>query len=79
MGTTTFGKGIVQSLLPLPDGTAVKLTVSHYYTPGEKDIHGKGLTPDVEVEQVLDEELRGKYDIPPEKDNQLQRAIEEIR
>lgn len=79
VGTTTFGKGIVQSLLPLPDGTAVKLTVSHYYTPGGKDIHGKGLTPDVEVEQVLDEELRGKYDIPPEKDNQLQRAIEEIR
>jgi carboxyl-terminal processing protease len=79
VGTTTFGKGIVQSLLPLPDGTAVKLTVSHYYTPGGKDIHGKGLTPDVEVEQVLDEELRGKYDIPPEKDNQLQRAIEELR
>ena len=58
VGTQTFGKGIVQSVLPLGDGTAVKLTTSHYYTPDGFDLHGEGLTPDIEVE--LDEEPRNK-------------------
>ena len=43
VGTQTFGKGIVQHLLPLGDGTAIKLTVSDYYTPGGTDLHKKGL------------------------------------
>lgn len=50
VGTTSFGKGIVQSLLPLGDGSAVKLTTAHYYSPSGFDLHGVGLEPDVEVE-----------------------------
>lgn len=77
VGTTTFGKGIVQNLMPLGDGTAVKLTVAHYFTPGGFDLHGKGLEPDVEVE--LNEELKTKAVIEPEEDNQLQKAIEVLK
>src|SRR5699024_6302493 len=55
VGTTTYGKGIVQKIYPLSDGTAVKLTVSKYYTPNGNNIHGTGIEPDVTVE--LDEEL----------------------
>lgn len=77
VGTTTFGKGIVQNLIPLDDGTAIKLTTAHYFTPSGFDLHGKGIEPDVEVE--LDEELRTKISIEPEEDNQLQKAIEVLR
>lgn len=76
VGTQTFGKGIVQHLLPLGDGTAIKLTVSHYYTPGGTDLHGEGLTPDVVVE--LDPELRTKPVISLEEDNQVQAALEAL-
>ena len=54
VGTTTYGKGIVQNTYHLSDGSVVKLTVSHYYTPKGQDIHGSGITPDVEVEQPED-------------------------
>lgn len=77
VGTQTFGKGIVQSLIPLSDGSAVKLTTSHYYTPGGLDIHGKGISPDVEVE--LGDEARRMAVIPQELDNQLQKGIEVIK
>ncbi|WP_294150989.1 S41 family peptidase [uncultured Clostridium sp.] len=73
VGTQTFGKGIVQTLFPLSDGSAVKLTTNHYYTPSGLDIHGKGITPDVEVE--LDEEAAKMPVLPEEMDNQLQEAI----
>lgn len=79
VGTTSFGKGIVQSLIPLTDGSAVKLTVAHYYTPGGSDLHEKGLTPDVEVKLELDEDLKGQYDIPLDRDNQVQKAIEVLK
>jgi len=69
VGTTSFGKGIVQSVLPLTDGTAVKITISRYFTPNGVCIHGKGVTPDIEVE--LDEELRQMVVIPKDQDNQL--------
>ena len=49
IGTRSFGKGIVQQMWPLNDGSAIKLTVEKYYTPSGKNIHGKGITPDVEV------------------------------
>jgi len=74
VGTKTFGKGIVQKIYPLSDGTAVKLTVSKYYTPKGNNIHGIGIEPDVEVE--LDESLKNEVVIPKESDNQLQRALE---
>lgn len=56
VGTTSFGKGIVQSLLPLGDGSAVKLTTAHYYSPSGFDLHGVGLEPDVEVAYEYPEE-----------------------
>ena len=74
VGTQTFGKGIVQNLIPLGDGTAIKLTTSHYFTPNDFDLHGKGIEPDVVVE--VDESLKGKAVIPLEEDNQLQAAID---
>ncbi len=77
VGTQSFGKGIVQSIIPLKDGSAVKLTVSTYYTPAGRNIHGTGITPDVEIE--LDEELRQKPVVPLSEDNQLQRAVEEVK
>lgn len=73
VGTTTFGKGIVQKIYPLTDGTAVKLTVSKYYTPNGNNIHEIGIEPDVAVE--LDEELAYEVTIPKEEDNQLQAAV----
>ena len=77
VGTTTFGKGIVQRTFYLSDGTGVKLTVAKYYTPKGHDIHKKGITPDVEIE--LDEELKNQSSISHEEDNQLQKAIEVLQ
>ncbi len=73
LGTTTYGKGIVQRLIALDDGSAIKLTVSHYYTPLGNDIHKVGIVPDVELE--FDAEAY-KED---ETDNQLNRAIEMLQ
>ena len=50
VGVTTFGKGIVQSIIPLNDGSAIKITTERYYTPSGDYIHEKGITPDYEVE-----------------------------
>ncbi len=50
VGTTTFGKGLVQRVFPLEDGSAIKLTIAKYYTPSGNYIHDKGITPDVKVE-----------------------------
>ena len=77
VGTTTFGKGIVQRTFYLSDGTGVKLIVAKYYTPKGHDIHKKGITPDVEIE--LDEELKNQSSISHEEDNQLQKAIEVLQ
>lgn len=77
VGTTSFGKGIVQQIIPLTDGTAIKLTISKYFTPKGRNIHGTGIEPDVEVE--LSEELRQRATIPHEEDNQLQKAIEVLK
>ena len=73
VGTTSFGKGIVQTILPLTDGTAVKITISRYFTPNGVCIHGEGVTPDIEVE--LKDELRQLVVIPKDQDNQLAVAI----
>lgn len=66
IGTTTFGKGIVQSIIPLSDGSAVKLTSAKYYTPSGVCIHGTGIEPDKVVE----------YDREAEEDNQLRAAMD---
>lgn len=77
VGTTTYGKGIVQKIYPLSDGTAVKLTVSKYYTPDGNNIHGTGIEPDVKAE--LPEELMYAVEVPKEEDTQLQAALEVLR
>ena len=77
VGTTTFGKGIVQSLIPFNDGSAIKTTAAKYYTPSGKCIHGTGIQPDVEVE--LSEGLEQETSISHEEDNQLQKAIEVVK
>ncbi len=69
VGTTTYGKGVVQSIRSLDDGSAVKLTVANYYTPLGNNINHKGITPDVEVEQPEDSE----------EDVQLEEATDLIR
>lgn len=57
LGEQTFGKGSVQSILPLPDGSALRLTTAKYYTPSHKVIHEKGITPDITVAMSEEEEL----------------------
>lgn len=77
VGTKSYGKGIVQSIVPLVDGSAVKLTVSTYYTPKGRSIHGEGVKPDVEIE--LEDELKKMAVVPLEEDNQVQAAAAEVR
>lgn len=76
VGTTTFGKGIVQSVIPLDDGTAVKLTIAKYFTPKGHDIHKKGITPDYVVE--LPDGKTSAVNIDRADDTQLQKAQEVI-
>ncbi len=72
VGTTTYGKGVVQQLFDLKDGTSLKLTISEYFTPKGRNIHGEGITPDVECEYEYDEN-------DPEADNQLDMAVKTIK
>lgn len=73
VGVKTYGKGIVQRIIDLKDGTAVKLTVSTYYTPNGNNIHGIGIEPDVEVEYDADAYAEDKTD------NQLDKAVEVMK
>lgn len=73
VGTQTFGKGIVQNVINLADGSAIKLTTEHYYTPDGVDLHGEGLKPDIVVE--LNEECKRYTD---ENDNQYSAAVKAI-
>lgn len=72
VGTTTYGKGVVQQLFQLKDGTCLKLTISEYFTPKGRNIDGKGITPDVEVKYEYDKNN-------PDADNQLDKAMEVMR
>ena len=74
VGTTTYGKGVVQTIRDLGDGSALKLTVSNYYTPNGVNINGVGIEPDVKEE--LDKSLQTGDTVNKEDDNQLQKAIE---
>ncbi|HBE10032.1 MAG TPA: S41 family peptidase [Lachnospiraceae bacterium] len=76
VGTTTFGKGIVQTIFPLSDGSAVKMTIAKYYTPSHTEIHKIGISPDVEVE--LPDDLKKKVTIPHKDDTQLQAAVKAL-
>ncbi|QUH30155.1 S41 family peptidase [Vallitalea guaymasensis] len=77
VGTTTFGKGLVQRIFPLEDGSAVKVTISKYYTPSGNYIHGKGIEPDVKIE--LPEELKKELVIKREEDTQFAKAVEVMK
>ena len=70
IGTQTFGKGIVQSIIPLSDDSAVKITIEDYYTPNGNNIHGIGITPDMVVELDEDEYVNNGVD------TQLNAALE---
>lgn len=77
IGTTTFGKGVVQRIQDLNDGTGLKLTISEYFTPNGINIHGVGIEPDIIVELPEDIEEIGVDNL--QEDSQLKRAIEEIK
>lgn len=72
VGTQSYGKGVVQQIFDLGDGTSVKLTIADYYTPKGRNINGKGITPDVEVEYQADESNT-------DADNQLDKAVEVLK
>ena len=78
VGTVTYGKGVVQTTKVFQDGSALKLTISHYYTPDGNDINGVGIQPDVEVS--LSEEAQEKWakgeELTLEEDAQLAAALE---
>lgn len=76
VGENTYGKGIVQSVIPLSDGSAIKLTTAKYFTPNGNDIHKKGVAPDIEVE--LPEDYVSD-DFQGEKDTQYQKGLEVLR
>ncbi len=77
VGEKTYGKGVIQELLTLTDGSGLKITTNEYYTPNRNKINKVGITPDVEVD--LDEETKEQLDIEEAKDNQLQKAIEMLK
>jgi carboxyl-terminal processing protease len=77
IGTTTFGKGLVQRVKPLEDGTGFKLTTSQYFTPNGIYIHGKGIEPDIVVE--VPEEGTVQEEVKDADDIQLQKGIEVLR
>jgi carboxyl-terminal processing protease len=89
VGTQTFGKGSVQTIIPLSDGSGLRLTTAKYFTPKGRSIHGKGITPDIVVEVPKEPAGAPKAPQPPQpsldpleelrKDVQLQRALDVIK
>lgn len=77
VGTKTYGKGIIQQILTLPDGSGLKITTEKYLTPNRTEINKIGIEPDEKVE--LPEELKDELNIEKEKDTQLQKAIELLK
>src|SRR6185369_11691752 len=72
MGTQTFGKGSVQTIIELEDGSALKLTIARYFTPSGRSIQEKGITPDLIVEQVKMADLKPLHgDEPQQKERDL--------
>ncbi|MEY8392346.1 S41 family peptidase [Lachnospiraceae bacterium] len=77
IGTTTFGKGIVQSIIPLDDGSALKITMAKYFTPNGNYIHEKGIAPDIELEYEYQSQDDEVYN--PLHDNQVLKALEVLK
>ena len=92
VGETSFGKGSVQSILPLPDGSALRLTTAKYYTPSHNPIHEHGITPTIRATMTPEQErqlmMQRREDLPDEqrkkdlanfRDVQLERAIDALK
>src|SRR6266404_3114701 len=85
VGTQTFGKGSVQTIIPLSDGSGLRLTTAKYFTPKGRSIHGKGITPDIVVEAPKEPAAKDRPLPSPDpmedlkKDTQLQRALDVIK
>jgi carboxyl-terminal processing protease len=92
VGETTFGKGSVQNVMQLPDGSAVRFTTAKYYTPGKQVIQGNGVTPNIRVPMTAEREralftLRNAENVKPDdekniikaKDPQMLRAIDALK
>lgn len=77
VGTTTFGKGVIQQILQLSDGSGLKVTIEEYQTPNRNKINKIGIEPDEKVK--LPEDLENVFDIEESKDTQLQKAIEMLK
>ena len=77
VGTKTYGKGVIQELITLTDGSGLKITTEEYYTPKENKINKIGIEPDEEVK--LPAELENTLEIEESKDTQLQKAIELLK
>jgi carboxyl-terminal processing protease len=76
VGTKTFGKGSVQTVIPLGDGSALRLTTARYYTPSGRSIQAEGITPDIVVEDDLTRKKGDKFAAVKEKD--LEKHLEQI-
>ena len=80
VGTPTFSKGLVQTVMPLSQGRAIKLTTSRYYTPSGDSIHETGITPDVFVEDTPGfPDLSLAESVDARKDSQLVEAVERLQ
>jgi carboxyl-terminal processing protease len=86
VGMKTFGKGSVQSILPLRDGSALRLTTAKYYTPKHRTIHGKGITPDHVVEMTPEQmghlalqQSPGGLETLPEEEREKAEATEDLQ
>lgn len=77
VGTTTYGKGVIQQILQLSDGSGLKVTIEEYQTPNRNKIHKIGIEPDEKVE--LPEDLSNVINIEESKDTQLQKAVEMLK
>lgn len=77
VGTTTYGKGVIQQIINLSDGSGLKVTIREYQTPNKTKINGIGIAPDYEVK--LPDDLENQFNIDEDKDTQLQKAIELLK
>ena len=77
IGTTTFGKGVVQTVSPLSDKSAIKLTTAKYFTPKGENIHGTGIEPDIELKYKYTGAKNKRFNY--KKDNQIRRAVRELK
>ena len=86
VGTQSFGKGSVQTIIPLSDGSGLRLTTAKYFTPKGRSIHGKGITPDIIVEIPKEKDPPKDRPLPSadpmddlKKDVQVQKALEVVK